>query len=281
MFVPAQPESCPTGAHRAGSGASANPLPAAAPRSAIEAGAATRSHASALAFDEAGAASLHALHMLAGATLAAIAAATASARIEQLPRDARIFAQGSLARRACAVVTGSVRIVQTGCDGGQIICCFAARGESFGIAAMFNDARHSGDAIAVQPCTIASWSKAQLLDLIEASPRIAINLIGSVGHCLVESHNRVRELATQRCEQRIAHALLRFAGQAGLAAAGHCAITIPLRRRDVAETAGTTLHTASRALAAWEKCGLLVTREQQLLIHDMPALARIAQGGAA
>lgn len=281
MFVPEQPDCCAPCTKRVGPRAAVISTPARQQRGAAEISLHASVQAATLALDEGGSASLLGLHMLEGATAAAMAAASASARIEQLPRDTRIFAQGSLARRACAVVTGSVRIVQTGCDGGQIICCFATRGESFGIAAMFNDAPHSADAIAAQACTIASWSKAQLLDLIEASPRIAINLIGSVGHCLVESHNRVRELATQRCEQRIAHALLRFAGQAGLAAAGHCAITIPLRRRDVAETAGTTLHTASRALAAWEKCGLLATREQQLLIHDMPALARIAQGGAA
>ncbi|MBK6377937.1 MAG: Crp/Fnr family transcriptional regulator [Xanthomonadales bacterium] len=230
---------------------------------------------------EAATASIHAMHMFSGAAPAAIEAARSTARIERIARDTRIFAQGSPARRAFAVVTGSVRIVQSGADGGQIICCFAARGESFGIAALFNGERQSGDALAAQPCEIASWSQAQLLALIEASPRIAINLIGSLGQCLLESHNRVRELATQRCEQRIAHTLLRLAGQAGCGGESHRAISIPLRRRDVAETAGTTLHTASRALAAWEKCGLLATREQHLMIHDMPALTRIAQGGAA
>ena len=281
MFVPAQPECCPACARIAESTDPVSKSPSGMLRALSEtspapAGGSNRAHA--IAGKVSGAASLHGIDMFSGAPPEVLNAASASARIEHIGRDAQIFAQGDIATRAYAVVEGSVRIVQTGCDGGQIICCFAATGESFGTAAMFNDERMSGDAIAAQPGVLASWSKAQLHDLIEACPQIAVNIISSVGRCLSESHNRVRELATQRCDQRIANTLLRLAGQAGIGADGNLAITIPLRRRDVADAAGTTLHTASRALAGWEKCGLLATREQQLMIRDMPALARIARG---
>ncbi len=281
MFVPAQPICCPVCARIIEPDASLCTFPLDTPRT--RAGVSLPSvsggdHAFAIECKDSGTASLQTIDMFSGAPPAAIDAALVSARIQRISRDARIFVQGDVTTRAFAVVEGSVRIVQTGCDGGQIICCFATAGESFGLASLFNGESLSGDAIAAQPCVLASWSKAQLLTLIEAYPQIAINIIGSVGRCLAESHNRVRELATQRCDQRIAHTLLRLAGQAGLGTNGNLAITIPLRRRDVADAAGTTLHTASRALAGWEKCGLLATREQQLMIHDMPALARIAHG---
>jgi len=55
------------------------------------------------------------------------------------------------------------------------------------------------------------------------------------------------------------------------------AIDIPLRRKDLAEVSGTTLHTASRTLAAWQKAGLLVSHEQRLVIHDLPAIGRISE----
>lgn len=223
-------------------------------------------------------ASLHAIDLLRGASLAAIAAATSSARMQYIERDRRIFEQGSLATHAFAVVSGSLRIIQTGPDGGQIICGFATSGQSFGIAATFNAERRCGDAVAAQSCVLASWDKAQLLDLIANDVQIAVNLISSMGHDLAESHNRIRELATQCCDQRIAHTLLRLAGQAGLACNGKLAISIPLRRRDIADAAGTTLHTASRVLSGWEKSGLLVSHEQQLMIQDLAALERIANG---
>lgn len=56
-------------------------------------------------------------------------------------------------------------------------------------------------------------------------------------------------------------------------------IEIPLRRKDLAEFAGTTLHTASRTVSAWEKAGLLVTNDQRLVVHDLSAIRHLAEGG--
>jgi CRP-like cAMP-binding protein len=55
------------------------------------------------------------------------------------------------------------------------------------------------------------------------------------------------------------------------------AITFPLRRKDVADIAGTTLHTASRILTGWEKAGLLITRHRHLTIRHPSQLLRIAE----
>ena len=54
------------------------------------------------------------------------------------------------------------------------------------------------------------------------------------------------------------------------------AIEIPLRRKDVADISGTTLHSASRILTAWEKAGLLVSRNQHLTIRKPSEIQRIA-----
>lgn len=90
----------------------------------------------------------------------------------------------------------------------------------------------------------------------------------------------MRELATQRAERRVAHALLRLARQAGRSTIDGTAIELPLRRKDVADIAGTTLHTASRILTSWEKAGLLATDSQRLTIRRPSEISRIAEDGA-
>lgn len=90
----------------------------------------------------------------------------------------------------------------------------------------------------------------------------------------------MRELATQRAERRVAHALLRLARQAGRSTIDGTAIELPLRRKDVADIAGTTLHTASRILTSWEKAGLLATDNQRLTIRRPSEISRIAEDGA-
>ena len=87
----------------------------------------------------------------------------------------------------------------------------------------------------------------------------------------------MRELATQRAERRVAHAVLRLARQAGRSTIDGTAIEFPLRRKDVADISGTTLHTASRILTAWEKAGLLVTHNQRLTVRQPAELFQIAE----
>ena len=125
----------------------------------------------------------------------------------------------------------------------------------------------------------ASWSEAELFALMGRHPKIAINVIRVIGKRLQEVQDRVREISTQRAERRIAHAVLRLAGQAGHSTIEGTAIAFPLRRKDVAALAGTTLHTASRILTAWEKAGLLISQHQRLTVCRPSEIRRIAEDG--
>ena len=131
------------------------------------------------------------------------------------------------------------------------------------------------DAITLAETLEASWSEAELLDLIQRHPQIGVNVIRIIGRRLQEVQERVRELATQRAERRVAHAVLRLARQAGHSSIDGTAIEFPLRRKDLADIAGTTLHTASRILT--EKAGFLATRNQRLTIRQPLEILRIAE----
>lgn len=218
------------------------------------------------------------LALFAGVSQEGVEAAREAVRTERFAKHATVFRQGDKARRAYALDAGSIRIVQTGSDGGQAIVRFIAPGEMFGSVPLFTDRSFPADAIAAEPSLVLSWSEADLSLLIERHPRIAINIIRIIGSRLAEVQDRVRELATQRAEQRIAHTLLRLATQAGHDVRGDLTIDIPLRRKDLAEMSGTTLHTASRTVSAWEKAGLLTSHDHRLVLHDPSAIAGIAEG---
>lgn len=223
---------------------------------------------------------LAAMELFQGLPRSALETIAAAARLRRLPKDLRIFSQGDDSVRAHAVIEGAVRIAQSGSDGAQIIIRFIEPGEMFGTVALFTDGRYPADAITLAETLEASWSEAELLDLIHKHPQIGINVIRTIGKRLQEVQERVRELATQRAERRVAHALLRLARQAGRSTIDGTAIELPLRRKDVADIAGTTLHTASRILTSWEKAGLLATDNQRLTIRRPSEISRIAEDGA-
>ncbi len=81
-------------------------------------------------------------------------------------------------------------------------------------------------------------------------------------------NERVVELSTQHVEQRIARALLRLVNQSGKQTEGGVEISFPITRLDVSEMTGTTLHTVSRLLSAWEKDGLISSKRKKIVICD-------------
>lgn len=206
----------------------------------------------------------------------ALGEVTAAARPRRLAKEMRVFDQGDLAERAHALIEGSVRISQAGSDGGQVVIRFIGPGEMFGAVALFTDRQYPAGAMTLSSSLEISWSEADLLDLIRGHSQIAVNVITIVGKRLKEAQERVRELSTQRVEQRVAQAVLRLTRQAGRSTINGTTIEFPLRRKDVADISGTTLHTASRILTAWEKAGLLVSNNQQLTICKPSDIQRIA-----
>ena len=203
-----------------------------------------------------------------------------SARVRRLARETRIFDQGALAERAHALLDGSVGIFQSGSDGAQVIVRFIGPGETFGTIALFTNRRYPAEARTLTDALEVSWSEEELLRLMGRHAGIAMNVIRIIGRRLQEVQERVRELSTQRVEQRVAHAVLRLARQAGHDTVDGTAIAFPLRRKDLAEISGTTLHTVSRILTAWEKAGLLLSDHQRLTIRNLVEIQRVARDPA-
>ena len=114
------------------------------------------------------------------------------------------------------------------------------------------------------------------MELIHGHPQIAINLVKIVGARLRETQERLRELATQRVEQRMAHVLPRLAERHAVTHGGPATIDFPLTRQDLANRCGTTLYSASRILTAWEKAGFLKTDRRRLTHRNLAELRRLA-----
>ena len=55
-------------------------------------------------------------------------------------------------------------------------------------------------------------------------------------------------------------------------------IDFPLSRQDIAEMTGTTLHTVSRLMTAWEEKGLVRSGRQKVTVVDQHRLLALAEG---
>lgn len=217
--------------------------------------------------------------LLAGVPADALEAFATAAHARRLQPGERVFHQGDDDVRVHVVLSGSVRIAQSGEDGAEVVMRFLGPGQIFGAVAIFTDGRYPADATALVATVEASWSEAEFLRLMSAHPVVAINAIRMIGRRLQEAQNRVREISTQSAERRIAHALIRLARGSGRQTPDGIEILFPLRRQDIADIAGTTHFTASRVLAGWQKSGLVLSRGQSVTLRRIEALNAIAERG--
>lgn len=196
------------------------------------------------------------------------------------PLGETVFEQGGRADHFFILLNGRLRVTQVTPEGQQTVVRMVNPGDLFGIARALHRPDYPGTATAVVDSIALLWPMARWDELLPRHPSLAINAMQTMGQRLQEAHARIKEFATEEVERRVAHAVLRLVNQSGRKEAAGIRIDFPVSKQDIAEMTGTTLHTVSRILTAWEHAGLVEGGRQKLLVKDAHRLMMIADGAA-
>lgn len=201
----------------------------------------------------------------------------AESKSHRHPKGSDVFTQGEPALSFFVLVEGRVRAVKLTPDGGQVVVRFVGPGEIFGVAPAIGVSDYPATANAVVDSLSLSWPVSAWPRLIAKYPSLAGRTMQAVGARLQDAHDRIIEMSTEQVEQRVARTLLRLAQQAGRKVEQGVQIDFPISRQDVAEMTGTTLHTVSRILSAWEARGLVEGGRQRIVIKQPHQLFLMAE----
>ena len=196
------------------------------------------------------------------------------ARSIRYAKDTAVFEQGADADRFFVLLHGHLRVEKTTPQGHQIVVRYVSPGEIFGVAQALALQQYPATAVAAVDSIVLCWPSAAWPRLTAKFPALAANalqILDSMFHYPL-TQTRVLEMSSEQVGQRIAHVLLRLARQAGRKTAGGIEIDFPISRQDVAEMTGTTLHTVSRILSAWEQRGFVEGGRQRIVLRDPHAL---------
>lgn len=189
-----------------------------------------------------------------------------------------VFEQGQAATHFFVLLHGRLRVTQVTSEGQQVVVRMVNPGDLFGIAKALQRLDYPGTSAAVSESLVLSWPMSLWTDFLEQYPSLAINAMQTIGSRLLEAQQRLRELSTEEVERRVAHAVLRLVNQSGKREEKGVRVDFPISKQDIAEMTGTTLHTVSRILTAWEAAGIVEGGRQKLLVRDPHQLVLIGDG---
>lgn len=188
-----------------------------------------------------------------------------------------IFREGHDAERFYLLLDGYLRVVRSTPGGDQIIVLHISPGQLFGIAPALQRDTYPATAIAAAEAIALSWPVRLWDDFTTRYPGFATESYKTLGQRLGQIHDTLTEMATQAVEKRVASALLRMVHQSGRKSDKGVEIAFPVTRQNISDMTGTTLHTVSRLLSAWQKAGIVESTRKHIVVTDPHALVLLSE----
>jgi CRP-like cAMP-binding protein len=181
-----------------------------------------------------------------------------------------IFWEGDPSERFYIVARGQVKVTKLSSLGKEMIIAFFGSGEMFGEVAVFEDKPYPASAQAVSDAVLLGIRKTDFINFLLKHPGITLKIISILSGRLRDAQNRLRDLAGERVEQRLARMLLMLSAKIGT--------TLPFTRQDISDMAGTTTETTIRTFSQWKDHGIIRSLRGKIIIVDETKLKIMAEG---
>ena len=140
----------------------------------------------------------------------------------------------------------------------------------FGEVAVFENKPYPASAQAVAETKVIGIKRDEFLSFLTNRPQVALSIINVLGGRLRDAQSRLRDLAGERVEQRLASTLLMLSAKLGP--------TLPFTRQDIADMAGTTIETAIRVMSQLNNRGITRSVRGKVTILDKEKLRLLSEG---
>ena len=168
------------------------------------------------------------------------------------------------------VAEGKVKVLKHSSLGREFIIAFFGPGEMFGEVAVFENKPYPASAQAVAQTRVVGIKREDFLSFLANRPQVALRIINVLGGRLRDAQSRLRDLAGERVEQRLASVLLMLSAKLGL--------ILPFTRQDIAEMVGTTTETAIRVLSHLKDRGIIRSARGKVIILNKEKLRLLSEG---
>jgi CRP/FNR family transcriptional regulator, anaerobic regulatory protein len=189
-----------------------------------------------------------------------------------------VYMAGSDLHRVLVVHRGRIAMRHLTADGREQVVRVLEEGDVVGEAAFVTGAQPDHEAVATADSELCTLNHADLVELVQRHPRIAVRMLQSVTERLVRAERMLAAFATTEVETRLTAWLL---DQPSVDDAGRRMVVLPMAKKDIASFLGTTPETLSRRLADLAREGVIdLAGRREIVLLDVPELQARAVGMA-
>lgn len=168
------------------------------------------------------------------------------------------------------VTEGRVKVLKHASSGKEFIIAFFGPGEMVGEVAVFENRPYPASAQAVTETKVIGMRREDFLAFIAHHPQVALRIINVLGERLREAHSRLRDLAGERVDQRVASVLLMLFNKFGA--------NLPFTRQEIADMAGTTTETTIRLMSRLREGMIIRSTRGKITILNKEKLRLLSEG---
>jgi CRP/FNR family transcriptional regulator, cyclic AMP receptor protein len=194
----------------------------------------------------------------------------ARAAERRFARGRTIFARGEPGSSMLVMAGGRVRVGVTSAEGREVLLAVLGPGEVLGELALLDGGPRSADATALDPCTLLSLDRRDLLPVLRGSPEATAGLFEVVCGRLRAANERLEAACLMPLGARLARLLLR------LAAADGRLDGASLSQGDLARLVGASRQQVCLRLGRWVEEGVLARDRGVLRVRDRARLVALA-----
>lgn len=181
-----------------------------------------------------------------------------------------IFWEGDSPEHFYIVAEGKVKVLKHASSGKEFIIAFFGPGEMFGEVAVFENKPYPASAEAATETRVLGINREGFLRFLTERPEVALRIIYVLGGRLRDAQSRLKDIAGERVEQRVASILLMLSAKLGP--------SLPFTRQEIADMAGTTIETAIRVMSRFKDSGIIRSVRGKTVIIDEPRLRQLSEG---
>lgn len=181
-----------------------------------------------------------------------------------------VFWEGDAPDWLYIVAQGRVKVLKHSSLGKEFVIAFFGPGEMFGEIAVLENKPYPASAQAVAETKVLGIKRKDFLSFFAHHPEVALRIINVLAGRLRDAQGRLRDIAGERVEQRLARTFVMLASKLGP--------TLPFTRQEIADMTGITAETAIRAMSRLKNEGIIRSVRGKTIIIDEVKLKLLSEG---